>query len=180
MRDLSGVLHATAVGVDIQFIIRQQWRRRPLPTFFLSQTIPVLLKRVTNIEIVFTFLYWKIWIFFFKSELGLSYVILNKQRRFTQGIFRDDFLINQFEGGCIVTTVVYLEVYIVPRMWFCKNCFVEKLTVESWVSWMLNHCVRRLLALCLIVETTDWHNLQMSGLCYVRSGKYPSVTIRWQ
>ena len=26
-------------------------------------------------------------------------MILNKQRRFTQGIFRDGFLINRFEGG---------------------------------------------------------------------------------
>lgn len=124
-------------------------------------------------------LYWKIRILFSKSEFGLSYVILNKQRRFTQGIFRDGFLINRFEGGCIVTTILYLEVYTVSWMRFCKNRFVEKLTVKSWVSWILNHCVRRLLALCLIAETTDWHDLQMSGLCYVRSGKCPSVTIRW-
>jgi hypothetical protein len=61
-------------------------------------------------------------------------VILNKQRRFTQGIFCDGFLINQFEGGSIVTTILYLEVYTVARMWFCKDRFVAKLTVESWVS----------------------------------------------
>ena len=43
-------------------------------------------------------------------------MILNKERRFTQGIFHDGFLINRFEGGCIVTTILCLEVYTVPRM----------------------------------------------------------------